>query len=166
MAGYGNFSFLDYNGERSTTSFYTGNVTAVSLPGLLTQFGALRTAIDGIILGTIAQEELSVFRTKLSNALPVSANAQRERKWLVVYEDVTEFFDPPVNAIPNEGYRKVFNFEIPTANLVGNLQPNSDEADLSATAVAAFVTAFEAIARSPHGGNVNVLKLVAVGRNL
>jgi hypothetical protein len=166
MAGYGNFTLLDHNGERSVTSFYTGNVTAISLPGLLTQFGALRTAIDGITLGTISQEELSVFRTKLSNTLPSSPNAQRERKWLVVYEDATEFFDPPLNAIPNEGYRKVFNFEIATAALVNNLLPNSDEADLSATAVAAFVTAFEAIARSPYGGTVNVLKLVAVGRNL
>jgi len=166
MAGYGSFTLMDYNGEKSVTSFYTGNITAVSLPGTLTQFGALRNAIDGITLGTITQEELSVFRTKLSNTLPASANAQRERKWLVVYEDVTQFFDPPVNAIPNEGYRKVFTFEIATANLVGNLQPNSDEANLSATAVAAFVTAFEALCRSPHGGNVNVLKLVAVGRNL
>jgi hypothetical protein len=166
MAGYGTFTLLDHNGERSATGFHTGAVTAISLPGLLTQFGALRTAIDDITLGTIAQEELNVFRTKLSNTLPASANAQRERKWLVVYEDVTQFFDPPINAIPNEGYRKVFTFEIATANLVGNLQPNSDEADLSATAVAAFVTAFEAIARSPYGGNVNVLKLVAVGRNL
>jgi hypothetical protein len=166
MAGYGSFTLMDYNGEKSVTSFYTGAITAVSLPGTLTQFGALRNAIDGITLGTITQEELSVFRTKLSNTLPSSANAQRERKWLVVYEDVTQFFDPPVNAIPNEGYRKVFTFEIATANLVGNLQPNSDEANLSATAVAAFVTAFEALCRSPHGGQVNVLKLVAVGRNL
>ena len=166
MAGYGSFTLLDHNGERSVTSFYTGNITAVSLPGTLAEFGALRTAIDGITLGTISQEELSVFRTKLANALPLSANAQRERKWLVVYEDATEFFDPLISAIPNAGYRKVFNFEIATASLVGNLLPNSDEADLSATAVAAFVTAFEQTARSPYGGAVNVLKLVAVGRNL
>ena len=103
MAGYGSFTLMDHNGEKSVTSFYTGNITAVSLPGTLTQFGALRTAIDGITVGTITQEELSVFRTKLSNALPPSANAQRERKGLVVYEDRTQFFDPPIHAIPNEG---------------------------------------------------------------
>jgi phospholipase/lecithinase/hemolysin len=166
MAGYGSFSFLDHNGERSNMQFYTGNVTAASLPGLLTQWGTLRSAIDGITLGTISQEELSVFRTKISNALPSDANAQRERKWLVVYEDTTEFFDAPINAIPNEGYRKVFTFELPTAALVGNLQPNSDQADLTTPAMSAFVNAFEAVARSPYGGAVNVLKLVAVGRNL
>lgn len=166
MPGYGTFSFLDYNGERSAMQFYTGNVTATSLPGLLTEWGTLRSAIQGIIIGTIAQEELSVFRAKLSNTLPSDANAQRERKWLVVYEDVTEFFDPPVNAIPNAGYRKVFTFEIPTAKLTGLLKPNSDEADLSVAAVQAFVNAFEQTARSPYGGQVNVLKLVAVGRNL
>lgn len=166
MAGYGSFSFLDYNSERSNMQFYTANVTATSLPGLLAEWGTLRNAIQGIILGTIAQEELSVFRTRLSNALPNDANAQRERKWLVVYEDVTEFFDAPVNAIPNEGYRKVFTFEIPTARLTGLLKPNSDEADLNAPAVQAFVNAFEQTARSPYGGRVNVLKMVAVGRNL
>ena len=166
MAGYGSFSFLDYNGERSSMQFYTGNVTATSLPGLLTQWGTLRNAIQGIILGTISQEELSVFRTKLSNALPTDMNAQRERKWLVVYEDTTQFFDPPANAIPNEGYRKVFTFELPTARLAGQLRPNSDEANLNTPEMTAFVNAFEAVARSPYGGNVNILKLVAVGRNL
>lgn len=165
MPGYGNFTILDHNEEKSTTSFYTGNVTAVSLPGLLTQFGALRTAIEGITLGTISQEELSVFRTKLSNTIPSDENAQRERKWLVVYEDSQAFFDPGVDSIPNAGYRKVFNFEIGTALLTGQLLPNSDEADLTTTEMAAFVTAFEAIARSPYGGTVNVLKLVAVGRS-
>lgn len=166
MAGYGGFTFLDHNGEKSNISFYTGNVTAVSLPGLLTQFGALRTAIEGITLGTVSQEELSVFRTKLSNTIPSDENAQRERKWLVVYEDAQQFFDPPVNAIPNEGYRRIFNVELPTALLTGQLLPNSDEADLTTTEMAAFVTAFEAVARSPYGGTTNVLKLVAVGRNL
>ncbi len=163
MAGYGGFSFLDYDGERSNTSFYTGNITAVSLPGTLTQFGALRTAIDGIILGTIATETLKVFDTKLSNDLPTNQNAQRESKWLVVYEDNQPFFDPGVDSIPNEGFRKVFTFEIPTADLT-LLIPNTDKMDISAGAGAAFVTAFEAIARSPYGGTTNVLEIRHVGR--
>jgi hypothetical protein len=166
MAGYGNFTLLDHNGEKSTTSFYTGNVTAVSLPSLLNQFGTLRTALEGITLGTVAQEELKVFSTKLSNTRPSDQNAQRERKWLIIYEDNLPFFDAPINAIPNEGYRKTFTFEIATADIAGRLNPNSDEADLSNAAIDAFVDAFEAIARSPYGGTVTVLKLVAVGRNL
>lgn len=166
MAGFGSFTLIDHNREKSTVQFYTGNVTAASLPGLLTQFGALRAAVEGITLGVVSQESLKVFDTKLANVPPADANAQRERKWLVVYEDVTAFFDDPVNAIPNEGYRKVFTFEIPTAELTGRLLPNSDEADLANAGVTAFITAFEAVARSPYGGAVNVLQLRAVGRNL
>lgn len=166
MAGFGGFTLMDHNRELSNVSFYTGNVTAVSLPGLLTQFGALRTAIEGITLGVMVKEQLKVFDTKLANAAPADENAQRERKWLVVYEDALPFFDDPVNAIPNEGYRKVFTFEIPTAELVGRLLPNSDEADLADAGIAAFVTAFEAVARSPYGGTANILQLRAVGRNL
>jgi hypothetical protein len=166
MAGFGSFTLLDHNGEITSTSFNTGNVTALSLPGLLTQFGALRTAIDGIVLGTISKESLKVFDTPLSNDLPVDQNAQRERKWLVVYEDNLPFFDAPLNAIPNEGYRKRFSFEIGTADIANRLVPNTDRADLANTQVAAFVTAFEAIARSPYGGTTNVLEIRSVGRNI
>jgi hypothetical protein len=166
MAGYGSFTLLDHNGEKSTTSFYTGNITAVSLPDTLTEFGQLRTAIEGITLGTVAQESLKVFDTKLSNTRPADQNAQRERKWLVVYEDNLPFFDAPVNAIPNEGYRKVFTFEIATADISGRLVTNTDEANLTNPGIAAFKTAFEQLARSPYGGTVTVLKLIAVGRNI
>lgn len=167
MTAQGYLAFLDYSRERSAMSFITGDVTAVSLPGLLTQFGALRTAVDGITLGTIVEEAQYVFKTKLSNTVPTDKNAQRERKWLVTYEDTTAFFDDPINAIPNAGYRKVFNLEIPTAD-ASKLPTtvNTDEADLTQTEIAAFVTAYEAIARSPYGGDVNVLRMQLVGRNL
>lgn len=166
MAGYGGFSFLDHDGERANTSFYTGNITATSLPGTLTDFGNLRTAVSGIIVGTVASETLKVFETKLANTLPSSPQAQRESKWLVVYEDDQAFFDPPVNAIPNEGYRKVFTVEIPTADL-SQLITNTDKLDISVgTPGETFVNAFEQIARSPYGGTVNVLEIRHVGRRL
>lgn len=166
MAGYGSFTLLDHNREQSTMSFYTGNITAVSLPGTLTDFGALRTAIEGITLGVVSKESLKVFDTPLANDPPADQNAQRERKWLVVYEDSLPFFDAPVNAIPNEGYRKRFTCEIGTADIAGRLIPNTDRADLTNTGIASFVTAFENIARSPYGGTVNVLEIRAVGRNI
>lgn len=165
MPGYGGMSVRDYNKELSMFRFYTGNITAVSLPGTLTEFGALRTAVDGIILGVIAKESLKVFDTIVSNAVPASVQAQREAKWLVVYEDTLPFFDDPVNAIPNEGYQKVFTLEIPTPDL-SLLQTNSEDMIIASGAGASFVTAFEAIARSPYGGTVNVLKITHVGRNL
>ena len=164
--GGGSFTILDYDREKTTSGFNTGAITAVSLPTALTQFGNLRTAIGNIIVGELAEESLNVFRTKLNNIPPTDPTAQRERKWLVQYEDETQFFDAPVNAIPNAGYKKLFEMEIGTAKFTtANLPLNGDQADLAETDIAAFVTAFEAIARSPYGGVVNVVKMTAVGRN-
>lgn len=166
MAGQLSFSMLDHDRETSAIGIRTGAVTAVSLPGLLTQVGTLRGAIEGITLGVVAKESLSVFNTPLSNDPPADENAQVERVWVVQFEDNLPFFDDPVNAIPNEGYRKKFTVAIPTADYEGNLLPNTDEANLNDDGpVEAFIAAFEAIARSPYGGTVNVLKMTAAGRN-
>lgn len=167
MPGQLTFSMLDYSREKSSFSIITGDVTAVSLPGLLTEVGELRTAIEGITLGVVSDEALRAFNTNLSNTPPASPLAQIESAWLVTYEDSLAFFDDPVNAIPNEGYGKLFTMTIPTADIAaaGRLAPNSDEAVLTETAMAAFVTAFEQTARSPYGGTVNVVSVRHVGRN-
>lgn len=165
MAGLLTFSLRDYDKEISTTSINTGAVTAVSLPGLLAEIGTLRDAIDNITLGVLAREQLTAFNTPLSNNPATLPNAQRETKWLVLYEDNTQFFDPPVNAIPNEGYRKRFVLEIPTANL-NLLAANSDLADTTNPAIQAFIDAFEQTGRSPYGGSVNVIEIRHVSRNL
>lgn len=159
------FDLMDYSRETSGFSVNTGAVTAVSLPGLLTQIGTLRTALGNIVLGTITQEALSAFVTRLSNTPPASDLAQIEEGWYVQYEDVTQFFDDPVNAIPNAGFGKLFGFTIPTPDVTGKLIANTDDANLADTDIAAFVTAFEALARSPYGGAVNVTKITLVGRN-
>lgn len=163
--GGGYFSFMDFDREMSSMGFNTGAITAVSLPGTLTAFGELKTAIDAVTLGTIAEEGLYVNRTRLSNVPPSDANAQRERKWLVTYEDATPFFDDPVNAIPNAGYKKVFNVEIPTAKTVGQLLANSDEADMTTPEMIALKAKFAALVKSPYGGAVTVTRITVVGRN-
>lgn len=154
MPHYGTFTFLDYSGEKSTVQFYNGAITAVSLAGYLTNFGALRTAIDGITLGTIHKEKWVGDDTLLSNANPTNAFAQRELKWLVRYR--------------GNSSQKVYTLEIPTADPTGRLLPDSDFADLDETATAAFVSAFETIARAPDDDNENVtvLSIQLVGRNL
>lgn len=164
MPGRLSFTMLDNNGEKSNMGIFTGEITAVSLPGTLTAVGTLRGAIEGITLGTVHKEALSVFDTTLSNVRPASKFAQREIKWLVTYEDVTAHFDDPVDAIPNEGYGKTFTVEIATADLA-LLPDGSDQLDISTGAPATFVSAFEDIARSPYGGAVNVLRIKHVGRN-
>ncbi len=160
------FSFLDYDRETSSTNLQTGAVTAVSLPGLLTQIGTLRTALEGITVGVVSAESLYAFRTRLSNTPPSDPQAQRERVWVVHYEDNQAFFDPPTNAIPNEGFGKNFAIAVPTADFSGTrLLANSEDADLTETSIAAFVSAFEAIARSPYGGTVNITRIEAGGRS-
>lgn len=164
--GGGSFTLMDYSREKASVGITTAAITAVSIAGALTQFGALRTAIEGITNGVVAAEALYVNRTKLSNTPPSDPTSQRENKWLVTYEDVTEFFDDPVNAIPNAGFRGVFNIEIPTADLTNvDMVPNTDDALLTGTEMAAFISAFEALARSPYGGAVNVTRVQFVGRN-
>lgn len=164
MVGHGSFTLIDYDKEVAASSFYTGDVTALSLPTLLTQFGDLRDAIGGITLGFIRQEALKVFDTRLSNEKPTDKEAQRETKWLVVYEDNQQFFDPPVNAIPNAGYLKIFTMEIGTADL-SLLNTDTNTMNILAGAGATFKTAFEDVARSPYGGTVTILSVQHVGRN-
>jgi hypothetical protein len=166
MPAHGGFSITDYNGEKSPFGFQTGPVTVATLPNVLSQFGALRGAVENIILGVVHKEWEYAFDTLLSNVWPGDVNAQRERKWLGVYEDTTQFLDL-VNAIANPGYLKKFTFEIPTADFSGGrLLPGKDEGDLAEPTMAAFVTAFQTLAKSPYGGTPRILSMTGVGRNI
>lgn len=160
--------FLDFSDESSNASVHVGTITAVNLAAVLVDIAAFIAAIDAITLGTIRDDTLVAYSTNRSSIPPVDANAQRERKWLVRYTDVTPFFDDPINAIPNAGFGKIFTMAIPTAalGLVGVMIPNTDLADLTVAPMPAFVTAFEELARSPYGGLVQILDISAVGRNL
>lgn len=148
----GTFSILDYSEETSRTSFNFGAITAVSLPGFLTQFGALRTALGNVILGTIMGEQWVGDRTVLSNVPPAEPAAQVELKWLVTYEGDTS--------------KKKFRYELPTPD-TSKLIPGTDKADLADTDVAAYITAIEAIARTPDDDTetITVLDMTLVGRN-
>lgn len=148
-------SIRDWDLKLGNTQINTGAVTAVSLPGLLTQIGALRDAIDDIVIGVIANESQTVFNTILSQDAPTSEFAQRGNKWLVSYHDNTPFFDAPVNAIPNEGYLRKYSVMIPTADN-SLLALNETKLDLTTGVGLAFKDAFEDIARSPAGGSVIV----------
>lgn len=167
MPGRIGFTMLDYSREKASFSFPTADITAGTLPGTLTEIGAFRAAVEGITLGVVSDEKLLVFDTNLSNTPPASPLAQVETSWLVTYEDNQGFFDAPTNSIPNEGFGRIFTMTIPTADIAaaGRLAPNSDDAVLTETNMAAFVTAFEDSVHSPYGGTVNVLKITHVGRN-
>lgn len=155
---------LDNSREVSSFSVITGEVTAVSLPGLLSDIADFRAAVGNITLGVQTQDALRAYADSHGNTPPANELADVETAWLVTYEDTLEFFDDPVNAIPNEGFGKLFTLTVPTADVVGKLQANSDKANLAQADIAAFVTAFEAMARSPYGGTVNVIEMTRVGR--
>jgi len=163
MPSHWSENIQDYNGETSVTGVAVGNVTAVSLPGLLTNIAAYRAAVDDLILGTVKSDTLVAYKTPGTNALPSDQNAQVERKWLVTYDDITQYFDPPTNAIPNAGFGKIFNLEIATAN-AELLADNQEYLDISAGPGLAYATAFNNMSRTPYGGVGRVLTVQLVGR--
>lgn len=149
-AHYGSVTFLDFSNEKTTSQFHFDAVTALNIADFLADFGDLRGAMEGIVIGTLAADSWTGDATKYGNSPPADVNAQRERKWLVVYEDVTSL--------------ALYNMEIGTADFTARLLDDTDLADLTQTEIAAFVTAFETLARSPEGNNVNVVQIRAVGR--
>lgn len=148
-----NFTFLDYSNEKSVVSMYNGQITAASIAGFLTAFGGMRTALEGITLGVVHQEAWVGDQTLLSNDPPTNVFAQRELKWLVTYRGDTS--------------NKIFNLTIPTADPTGRLVAGTDLANLANTEMAAFVTAFEAFAKTPDDDTegVEVLEIRLIGRN-
>lgn len=164
--GYYSITIRDRSGELSNVGFKLGPVTAVTLPGHLTATGTLRDAIDDITLGVIAKDEMKVYSNQLDASTPASPWANRETKFLVRYKDVTAFFDPGTNSIPNEGFGRTHNVEIPCPDLAltNLLLPNSDFVNLAQTEIAAFITAFEAEVLSPSNGAVEVQSIELVGR--
>lgn len=145
-------TYLDYSKEKANLRLRVEEITAANIAAQLTEIQALGAAIADLSLGTLHKSATLQNDSVISNTPPSDVNAQRERKWLVTYrDDVTE---------------QLYQFEIPAANLTGNLLPNSDEADLTSTDWAAFITAFEAVVLSPDGNAVTVESARHVGRKL
>jgi len=152
---YSVFQFRDFGTETSNVKIFNGAITAASLPGFLTAFGAMRAALEGITLGIASQEMWVGDITVLSAAAPANQEAQREKKWLGRYHDTVT--------------QKKYTFEVPTADLTAvALQAGSDYADLAAAPMSTFKTNFDAFARCPDS-DVNAVVLDSmqfVGRNL
>lgn len=133
--------YLDYSGERKSVKINVGELTAVSLPGFLTNLAAWETALDNVTLGTRAKSSWGA-ETVVSNTKPVDKDAQIETEMLVSYmDDTTEA--PYTFRITTVDYT-AFNYGTGSAG---------DEVIISgagaSAATTAFITAFEDIARSP-----------------
>jgi hypothetical protein len=147
-------TYLDFSNEQASVKINNGPITALTIAGFLSAFGDFQGATDAIVKGTRIRDEWVGDRTTLAAAAPSDEFAQRELKWLVTYEGSTS--------------HKKFTLTIPTADPTGRLVAGTDLADLTNTDIAAWVTKFEAIAKSPDSDTegVNVLSIRLVGRNI
>lgn len=158
MAGTITLTYKDYSGEKSTARIPTIQVDAANLAQFLTDFGAYKTAIGNLTLGNLQKELVSLYDTDISNAPATDPVAQRELKLKVRYYGNTSgtewFFTIPCPDLPN----------LPFADGVDGKSDYLVLAD--GGIVAAFVTAFETIARDPDDTeDVTVKSIQVVGRN-
>jgi len=110
----------------------------------------LLLAVQDISLLTVEKAQASDQQLVDGKVYPTDPNAEREIKLLVAYTDDT--------------YGRVHTVEIPGYNNIG-LIAGSEDVDLAATEIAAFVAAFEAFA-GPDGGARNVIYARKVARNI
>lgn len=145
-------SFNDYSNEKSSVTVHAQDLTAANFDAQATLAGALSLAVNALSIGQLVRRTISEVEID-SPGTPTNPFAQRELKWLVSYRgDVSG---------------KLFQIEIPCANLTGNLVPGTDLADVTSTSWENFIEAFEAYARSPDSPAEEVVFEGArlVGRN-
>lgn len=145
----GEYQMLDATKQRRSFRVFYGEVTAISLPGLLANLGDLTAAVDALTIGTLAKTNFSIVETVISNTLPTNKGAQVGSRLLVQYQDATTEEPFSLN-IPTIDYSKL------------NFVPGGGNAVIFAgagasTEVADFVTAFEAVAKSPHDDTHDVV---------
>jgi len=152
---YSSVTIRDRSKETSVFKFYNGAITATSIAGFLSDFGALKTAIAAITIGVVARDLWVGDSTNLSDAVPTDPFAQRELGLRVHYTGNTT--------------NKPFQVTLPCPALSAlTYVGTTDEIVLAdAGVMAAFVAAFEQIARSPDDDqeNVTIQKAEVVGRN-
>jgi len=144
-------TYIDASNEDTTTEVNVGPITALTIVAFLAQFGDFRNATNANTLGNLGADRWTGDATKYNATIPTDENAQRERKFLVNYQDTTTFAP--------------YRVEIGTADLEGRMIAGTDFVDLTNTEIATWITAFETLCKSPEGNNVNVLSIQAVGRN-
>lgn len=154
MAHYYTGTIVDNTNEKSSFRIPMGPITALTIADALADMGDLSTAIDGIILGERQKEGWIGDDTVLTNDPASNEFAQVELAWLVTYRGTVS--------------NKLFQVTIATADPAnGHRLPNQDIADLANADMAAFVAAFETLARTPDDPNetVEVVRIQLVGRN-
>lgn len=163
MAVTASFTYIDESRETSTTTVNIPIVTPANFGDTVAAVNDLRAGIEAVTIGGYRSRSINlVDRTGVQT--PTDPQAQREKKWVVIYEDIQEDL---AAGVPNPSFGKFYSVELPCADISGALKrPASDEADLDAPGWVTFIAAFEAIAKSPNGGDVAVRRAYYAGRNL
>jgi len=135
------WQMLDYSGEKKSIQLFTGEITAVSIAGLLTQLGAVTAALNAVVLGVISKTTWGE-ETIVSNTRPTGKDAQIETELLVMLMgETTE--QPWSFRIPTVDYT-AFNYADP---------PAGDSVIISGAGASAatteLITAIEAVAKAP-----------------
>jgi len=148
-----NFQITDYSNEKSNFSVNSTVLTAGNFAAQQTLAAALAAAVDDLTIGELTKQ-IAIVPVVDSPAIPTDPYAQRELKWLVRYQ--------------GDSSGKLFSIEIAAPDITSNVVPNTDVADITSTDWAAFVTAFEAYAKSPDdvAETVTVIDARVVGRNI
>lgn len=149
--GFAQYGFRDYNGEASGFRIRIAEITTA----IDANVAALQTAVNGVQAGTPVNSTFRQGNETLDNSPRAdTAASQRELKWLVRYKDATT--------------NDVYTVEIPCADTAHLDVNNRGFAELDdAGDVAAFVSAFEAVALAPNTGNATeVVSMQLVGRNI
>jgi len=144
--------YRDHSKEVKSIRLYAGELTAVSLPGFLTQFGALQTALDAVTLGVRSAQSWGE-ETIVSNAVPAEKEAQIESEMLVRVRGA-------VSEAP-------WSFRIPTVDYAAFNYNGDDNVIISgagaSAATTALITAIEDLVKMPADETEAV---VVVGMNV
>lgn len=134
--------YRDYSGEvKSIQNLYSDEITAVSIAGFLTQFGALQTALNAVTLGVLAKTAWGE-QTIVSNDRAATKDAQIETEMLVSLRGATT--EAPFSfRIPTVDYT-AFNYADPPAGDVVILSGAGATA-----ATTALVTAIQDLLSTP-----------------
>jgi len=135
------FTYRDYSGETKAIRLYANEITAVSLPGLLTELAALAAALDAVTLGVRAKQSWGE-ETIVSNERAATKDAQIESELLVRVQGATSE-QPWSFRIPTVDYI-AFNYADP---------PAGDSVIISgagaSAATTALIAALEATCKMP-----------------
>lgn len=175
--GRASFTYNDYDGDTAVHAFNTAPLTAANLAAQTALKDTYQTALQNIILGEPIKNTLSIDEVNnTSNVRASDPQAQRGKKWLVSYHDVSQYLDAPTNTVENPNYLKAGSYEIPIADLEArgsNLeviytkdQQAAFADDAYELSIEAYVDAAEDFVKSPTGGIIEIDEIRAVSRNL